>query len=345
MRASRCGSFFLSSLSFCIATTLGGVARASDPPPIAQHPAYSGNYQSSSGRTIDMIVIHKAEGTAPATWEWFQDPSAQVSAHYVVDASGAVAQMVPDQDIAWHTGNSEYNHRSIGIENAGFTNINDISDIHLRGLAKITRYLCEKYGIPKDRSHVIGHNEVPDPNHPGEFGGRNHHTDPGPFFNWPLFMKYLNDDPGEATYVPGQPDPAAVPPMSEADAPSSSASDSSPSDAPSTGVPVSAAPASDTAQAPVPHPVTKPAPAASAKPTPVAAAMPGGDWLQDLLKEILALLQDLLARLDGDGLPLPVRPQLAASRAPAIAPPAAASAPAAAEPPRGGIVEALGHRD
>ena len=36
--------------------------------------------------------------------------------------------------------------------------------------------------VPMDRTHVIGHSEVPDPNNPGLYGGSDHHTDPGP--NW-----------------------------------------------------------------------------------------------------------------------------------------------------------------
>jgi N-acetyl-anhydromuramyl-L-alanine amidase AmpD len=165
-------------------------------PAISQKPAYSGNYMHNGPRTIDMIVIHKADGSAQSCYNWFQSPQAKVSAHYVVDDGGNVFQMVPDQNIAYHCGNSPYNRRSIGIENGGWTHKNDISDIHLRGLAKLTRWLCDKYRIPKDRSHIIGHDEVPDPGHPGRFGGRNNHDDPGEFFNWPLFMKYvLGDDP------------------------------------------------------------------------------------------------------------------------------------------------------
>ncbi len=38
---------------------------------------------------------------------------------------------------------------------------------------------------------MIGHNQVPDPNHPGQFGGFSHHTDPGRTWNWPLYMAYL----------------------------------------------------------------------------------------------------------------------------------------------------------
>ena len=38
---------------------------------------------------------------------------------------------------------------------------------------------------------MIGHNQVPDPFHPGEFGGAEHHSDPGPTWDWPRYMAYL----------------------------------------------------------------------------------------------------------------------------------------------------------
>src|SRR5581483_8554984 len=61
----------------------------------------------------------------------------------------------------------------------------------LRGLAALTAWLCDRYGIPKDRSHIIGHDEVPDPYNPGQFGGSGHHQDPGPYFDWTTFMSYV----------------------------------------------------------------------------------------------------------------------------------------------------------
>jgi LysM repeat protein len=149
---------------------------------IAQEPANPGNFTAGRSAKIDMIVIHKAEGSASSCWNWFQNPASQVSAHYVVDDNGAVTQMVPDADTAWHAGNWDYNCRSIGIENAGFTAENDISDTHMKALAALCRSLCDRYGIPKDRQHIIGHVEVP----------QSTHTDPGHFFSWPTFMLYLN---------------------------------------------------------------------------------------------------------------------------------------------------------
>ena len=38
---------------------------------------------------------------------------------------------------------------------------------------------------------MIGHNQVPDPNHQASSAGFAHHTDPGRTWNWPLYMAYL----------------------------------------------------------------------------------------------------------------------------------------------------------
>jgi uncharacterized protein YgiM (DUF1202 family) len=181
-------------------------------PTMTWDPASAANYTASSGRTINMIVIHKAEGTLAGTESWFKDPASQVSAHYVVDAN-EILNMVADQNVAWHAGNGSYNLRSIGIENAGYSARNDTTDAHYRRLASLVAYLCGKYGIAIDRQHIIGHSEVPDPNHPGEWGGSSHHTEcPGPNFDWTLFMGYVQQAAGGTAPAPAPtPAPSAGP--------------------------------------------------------------------------------------------------------------------------------------
>ena len=183
---------------------------ASAQPATTWEPAASANYQASSGRTIDMIVIHKAESSLSAAVNTFQNPSSKVSAHYIVSDAEAV-QLVRDQDIAWHAGNAAYNHRSIGIENEGFNARDDMTDAHYQRLAQLVAYLCGEYGIPIDRHHIIGHAEVPDPNHPGEFGGAGHHTCPGPYWDWSLFMSYVQQFAGGAPAPTPSPTPSPTP--------------------------------------------------------------------------------------------------------------------------------------
>ena len=59
--------------------------------------------------------------------------------------------------------------------------------VHRRplSLARLTRYTADRYGIPLDREHIIGHDQVPGPTEAFQAGM---HWDPGPFFDWAHFM-------------------------------------------------------------------------------------------------------------------------------------------------------------
>jgi N-acetyl-anhydromuramyl-L-alanine amidase AmpD/photosystem II stability/assembly factor-like uncharacterized protein len=139
---------------------------------------------------ITMIVVHVTDGSYAGTLSWFRNPFARATAHYVVRSSdGQITQMVREKDVAWHAGNSAVNATSVGIEHEGWTyHCSWFTDAMYRSSAQLVAYLVTKYRIPVDRKHIIGHNEVPDPNHPGQFGGAGHHTDPGPCWNWPKYM-------------------------------------------------------------------------------------------------------------------------------------------------------------
>ncbi|MFS8610631.1 MAG: N-acetylmuramoyl-L-alanine amidase [Planifilum fulgidum] len=151
-------------------------------------PASSSNYtvanRESDGNSIDYVIIHTTQGSYSGTISWFQNPSSKVSAHYVIRSSdGEITQMVQNKDIAWHAGNWNYNVHSIGIEHEGY--VSDpawYTDAMYRASANLTRWLCDRYGIPKNRNHIIGHNEVPGATH----------TDPGPHWDWNYYMSLVN---------------------------------------------------------------------------------------------------------------------------------------------------------
>ncbi|HCT78140.1 MAG TPA: N-acetylmuramyl-L-alanine amidase [Micromonosporaceae bacterium] len=150
-------------------------------------PAHSANYtvaNRESSHNINYVVIHTTQGSYNGTISWFQNPAAQVSAHYVVKSSnGAVTQMVREKDIGWHAGNWTYNTQSIGIEHEGWVEQDGwYTEAMYQSSAAIVRSVCAKYGIPKDRAHIIGHNQVPGATH----------TDPGPRWNWTHFMSLVN---------------------------------------------------------------------------------------------------------------------------------------------------------
>jgi N-acetylmuramoyl-L-alanine amidase len=152
---------------------------------------------------IDMIVIHDTEGSYGSAIQEFQDGATQASAHYVVSDQGQVTQMVKEHDVAWHAGNWDYNTRSIGIEHEGYAYTPGYyTQAMYQASAQIAASICSRYGVPMDRNHVIGHYQVPDPDHPGQFGGDGNHTDPGPYWDWTTYMSLAQ---GYANALPSLP--------------------------------------------------------------------------------------------------------------------------------------------
>jgi hypothetical protein len=155
-------------------------------------PGDYGNYdladRPADGLAIRYVVVHDTEEEYDPTLAEFQDSHAYVSAHYVIRSSdGLVTQMVPTKDVAWHAGNWYVNTHSVGIENEGFALelAQWFTPKLYDSLARLTRYQAQRYGIPLDRAHIIGHDQVPGPSSPYQAGM---HWDPGPYFNWAHFM-------------------------------------------------------------------------------------------------------------------------------------------------------------
>lgn len=147
-------------------------------------PASTSNYGSRLGEPIRYVVIHTAEGSYTGTISWFQNRASRVSAHFVIRSSdGEVTQMLSEEASGWHAGNSLYNRQSIGIEHEGFMAAPDrwFTDAMYESSARLTRYLVDRYAIPIDREHIIGHVEVPGATH----------TDPGPGWNWDRYLELV----------------------------------------------------------------------------------------------------------------------------------------------------------
>ncbi|MDP8929957.1 MAG: N-acetylmuramoyl-L-alanine amidase [Actinomycetota bacterium] len=154
-------------------------------PAVTWYPAHEGNYTGAwrGPEPIDYIVIHVAQGSWSAAINWFQNPAANVSAHYVIRShDGKIAQCVSDRNIAWHSGNWNYNTWSIGIEHEGY--IHDprwFTPEMYHASARLAAFLVRQWGIPPTRSYIIGHNEVPGADH----------TDPGRWWWWDYYMKLV----------------------------------------------------------------------------------------------------------------------------------------------------------
>ncbi|RRR85370.1 N-acetylmuramoyl-L-alanine amidase [Streptomyces sp. RP5T] len=157
-----------------------------------------GNYdlanRPADGDAIDTIVIHDTESTASSAINSFQKSSTYASAHYVVGADGSVTQMVPTKDIAWHAGNKYVNDHSIGVEHEGYALDYGTwyTEQEYQSSAALVTYLAKQFGVPLDREHVIGHDDVPGPLS-AYYEGM--HWDPGPWWNWSHYLSLLGASP------------------------------------------------------------------------------------------------------------------------------------------------------
>lgn len=162
-------------------------AGSTDYPLAHWSPASPSNYTAStrpSAYPVQYVIIHVTQETFTDAIGIFQNPAKQVSAHYVVrSADGYVAQCVREQNIAWHAGNWDYNTRSIGIEHEGWVDQPAyFTNALYEQSALLTASVCDRYGVPKDRAHILGHAQVPGADH----------TDPGPNWDWVRYIRLVN---------------------------------------------------------------------------------------------------------------------------------------------------------
>ena len=121
----------------------------------------------TSGYGHKFVVCHDMEGYYASTVSYFQSCSTTASIHYCVngkqDASsdyqaGDVTQMVSESNYAWHA--ICWNSHCHGTEHEGFaSNPAWYTDAMYNATGDLQQHLCNKFNIPTDRNHVIGHNE------------------------------------------------------------------------------------------------------------------------------------------------------------------------------------------
>ncbi|GAA3470057.1 N-acetylmuramoyl-L-alanine amidase [Nonomuraea roseola] len=152
---------------------------------------YGNHDRLGSKRRVDYIVIHDTEGTFRGIPTLVKNPK-YVSWHYTIRSrDGHVAQHVRTNDVAWHAGNWDVNSRSIGIEHEGYLAKGGTwyTEAMYRSSADLVRYLADKYGVPLDRAHVIGHDNVPGTTAKTVPGM---HEDPGPYWDWARFFALMD---------------------------------------------------------------------------------------------------------------------------------------------------------
>lgn len=142
----------------------------------------SPNWDSRDSHVIDMLVLHyTGMRTASEALERLCDPSAKVSAHYMVEEDGTVHALVPEEMRAWHAGVSSWrghtniNQRSIGIEiaNPGHEfGYRPFPHAQMDAVATLCKGILSRHPIPP--RNVVAHSDV----------APQRKEDPGELFEW-----------------------------------------------------------------------------------------------------------------------------------------------------------------
>lgn len=130
------------------------------------------------GALPDLVVLHyTAMESAAAARDRLCDPTAEVSAHYLIDEAGRIEALVPEELRAWHAGAGAWgqvrdvNSRSIGVELVN-TGTHPFPDPQMAALETLLADVMHRWQIAPER--VIAHSDMA----PGRKG------DPGPRFDW-----------------------------------------------------------------------------------------------------------------------------------------------------------------
>lgn len=143
---------------------------------------YSSPNFSIRSREIDLIIIHYTEMPFEEAIAKLCDVKAKVSSHYLIKSDGEIFQLINDEFVAWHAGESYWNGKeklnenSIGIEldNLG---INYYPLKQMDSCISLCQKLINTYNIPTQ--NILGHSDI----------ACSRKIDPGILFDW----QYLSE--------------------------------------------------------------------------------------------------------------------------------------------------------
>jgi N-acetylmuramoyl-L-alanine amidase len=141
----------------------------------------------ADGAPVDILLLHyTGMRSGEAALSRLIDPTAQVSAHYMIDEDGSIYRLVDEERRAWHAGVSAWagerdiNGRSIGIElvNPGHEfGYRAFAEPQMAALIALGREILARHPIPPAR--VLGHSDV----------APARKQDPGELFDWPRLAR------------------------------------------------------------------------------------------------------------------------------------------------------------
>lgn len=140
-----------------------------------------------AGQAVDILLLHyTGMRSAAAALDRLVDPTARVSAHYLIEEDGETWRLVPEDRRAWHAGVSHWagatdiNARAIGIElaNPGHEfGYRPFPEAQMAALEPLATAILGRHPIPRHR--VLGHADV----------APMRKEDPGELFDWPRLAR------------------------------------------------------------------------------------------------------------------------------------------------------------
>ena len=126
-----------------------------------------------AGVTPTLVVLHATGADFDAAMQRLRDPASHTAYHYLISRSGAVYQLVQEENRAWHAGAAVWQGRS-GVDDyslaVGLVNRNDGQDpfpaAQLAAAVTLVRYLADKYGLALPNvvtAGMIGASKTPNP--------------------------------------------------------------------------------------------------------------------------------------------------------------------------------------
>lgn len=117
------------------------------------------------GDKVQYFVIHHAASTATVDSlrnRFMNANDRKVSPNWLIGADGSVSEIVPPDNFrAWTSGAFDYNAVTVETQNTSGDPNWGISENSVTAIARLVAWASQRYGFPIDRTHVIGHREVP----------------------------------------------------------------------------------------------------------------------------------------------------------------------------------------
>lgn len=124
------------------------------------------DYSQLSNRTkTDMVVIHHTGNSTDddlSAEEINASHQAQgwtcIGYHYVIRKDGTIEEGRPHWTVAAHA--YGFNSHTIGIHVCGNFEIGDPTQAQIESLAMLLANVCDDYGLPIDKDHVVAHRDL-----------------------------------------------------------------------------------------------------------------------------------------------------------------------------------------